>query len=78
MFRLFTMKLVSLFINAPPKLLLTNHCVYSIITDGYKVNRLFIIKRHDANTTNFPCFKVNKHGVFVDRKERIWKTKECV
>ena len=50
-FRLFTIKLVSLLIGAPPRLLLTNHCVYSIITNRYKVNRLFIPKKRDANTT---------------------------
>ena len=50
-FRLFTIKPVSLFISTPPELLLTNHCIYSIITIRHKVNILFIIKKFDANTT---------------------------
>ena len=51
MFRLFTIKSVSLLIGAPPRLLLTNNCVYSIITNRYKVNRLFVPKKCDANIT---------------------------
>jgi len=76
-FRLFTIKPVSLFISTPPELLLTNHCIYSIITIRYKVNILFIIKKFDANTTERLWHEINKSETFVNRKESVWKTKEC-
>ena len=77
MFRLFTTKFVSLFISTPPGLLLTSPCVYSIITIRCKINRLFILKKHDANTTKRLCFELNKFASFVSRKESLWRTKEC-
>ena len=64
-------------ISTPPELLLTNHCIYSIITIRYKVNILFIIKKFDANTTERLCFELNKFATFVSRKESQWKIKEC-